>query len=86
MLEYSLCKPIRNKFSSLVENIILGSLKSFFQLDHQVDISFYLTKAAALCHSRELASCECKIPFVKDIDVHIFLYISSSYMKCRFNA
>ena len=30
---------IRDKLQSLFENIILGSLKSFFQLDHQVDIS-----------------------------------------------
>ena len=30
------------------------SLKSFFLLDQQVDISLYLTKTTALCHSREL--------------------------------
>ena len=31
------------KFPSLYENVVLGSPKSFFQLDHQVDISLYLT-------------------------------------------
>ena len=25
------------------QNVVLGSLKSFFQLNHQVDISMYLT-------------------------------------------
>jgi hypothetical protein len=49
-----LYNPIRDKFPSLFENVVLGSLKSFFELDHQVDISLYLTKATALCHSREL--------------------------------
>jgi hypothetical protein len=28
-----------------IEDVVLGSLKFFFQLDHQVDISLYLTKA-----------------------------------------
>ena len=31
------------------------NLKSFFQLDHQVDISLYLTEATTPRHSRELA-------------------------------
>ena len=31
--------PVRDKFPSLIENIVLGSLKSFFQLYHQVDIN-----------------------------------------------
>ena len=45
----------RDEFPSLFENVVLEGLKSFFQLDHQVDISLYLTEAAtALCHSREL--------------------------------
>ena len=46
--------PIKDKLPSLFENVVLGSLKSFFQLDFQVDISLYLTKATALHHSREL--------------------------------
>jgi hypothetical protein len=41
-------------FQSLFENVVLGSLKSLFQLDRQVDISLYLTEATVLCHSREL--------------------------------
>ena len=48
--------PIRDKCPSLFENITLGSLMYFFQLDHQVDISLYLTEVIALHHhSRELA-------------------------------
>ena len=39
---------------SLFENVLLGSRKSFLQLDHQVDINLYLTKASALRHSRAL--------------------------------
>ena len=39
----SMYNAIREKFPSLLENVVLGSLKSFFQLDHQVDISLYLT-------------------------------------------
>ena len=55
VLECPLYNSIRDKFQSLFENVVLGSLKSFFQLDHQVDISLYLTEATALRHSRELA-------------------------------
>jgi hypothetical protein len=51
---YPLYNPIRDKFHSLFENVLLGSLKSFLQLNHQVDISLYLTEAMALCHSRHL--------------------------------
>ena len=54
VLRYPLYNPIRDKFHSLFENVILGSLKSFFQLNHQVDISLYLTEATSLCHSRDL--------------------------------
>ena len=46
--------PIRDKFPLLFENVVLRSLKSFFQLDCQVDISRYLKEATALCHPREL--------------------------------
>ena len=41
------------KFPSLFENVVLGSLKSFFQIDHQADINIYFTKAKALHHFRE---------------------------------
>ena len=37
-------KPIRDKFPSLSKNVVLGSLKSFFQLGQKVDISLYLTQ------------------------------------------
>ena len=54
MLECPLYKPYKDKFSSLFENVVLGSLKSFFQLDHQVGIiSLYITKATTL-HSKKL--------------------------------
>jgi hypothetical protein len=56
MLESPLYNPIRDKFPSPFENVVSGSLESFFQLDHQVDINLYLTEATALCHSRKLAS------------------------------
>ena len=52
MLERPQYNPIRDKFPSMFESIVLGSLKSFFQLDHQSDISLYLTEAATLRHSR----------------------------------
>ena len=39
MLGYPLQKPIRDKFPSLFENAVLGSLESLFRLDHQVDDS-----------------------------------------------
>jgi hypothetical protein len=54
MLECALYKVNKDKFPSLFKNAVLGSLKSFFQLDHQVDISFYFTKVTALYYSREL--------------------------------
>ena len=47
VLEYSLYNHIRDKFPSLFENIILGSFKSSFQLDHEVDISLYLMESIA---------------------------------------
>jgi hypothetical protein len=52
MLECPLHNFIRDKFALLFENVVLGSLESFFQLDQQFDISLYLTEAAALRHSR----------------------------------
>ena len=55
VLECPLYDSIRDKFPSLFENVVLKSLKSFYKLDHQVDISLYLTEATALCYSSELA-------------------------------
>ena len=54
MLECPIYNPIRDKFPSLYENVVLGSLKTFFPLDHKVDCSLYLTEAIAFCHSKEL--------------------------------
>ena len=49
-------QSVRDKLQSLFEKVVvLGSLKSF-QVDHQVDISFYITDVTALCDCRELAS------------------------------
>jgi hypothetical protein len=56
VLKCPLYNLIRNKFSSSLENVILGNLKSFFQLSQQVDITFDFTKATKLCQSVELAS------------------------------
>ena len=72
LLECPLYKPIRNKCPSLFEDVGLGSLKSFFQLDHQVDINLYLTKATALHHSKELASL--RPPWCTFNPIHLFLF------------
>ena len=52
MLECPVYKPIRDKYPSLLDRVVLGSLKSFLQLYHQVDISLYLTKTTPL-HSKK---------------------------------
>ena len=52
MLECPYMILLEKKMPSLFGNVVLGSLKSFFQLDHQVDISLYLTEATALRHCR----------------------------------
>ena len=46
--------PIRDKFPSQFENVVLRNLKYFFQLDQQIDISLYLTEATIVRHCREL--------------------------------
>ena len=53
------CPPhnlVRDKFPSLFKNVVLESLNSFFSLNHQIDIGFYLTKATTLRHFKELIS------------------------------
>ena len=45
--ERPLYNPIRLKFPSLFENVGLGSLQSFFQINHHVGISLYLMEATA---------------------------------------
>ena len=54
MLECPIYIPITHKFPSLSENAVLGSLKSFFQSDQQVNISLYLKEASTLRHSKKL--------------------------------
>jgi hypothetical protein len=56
MLECPLYNSITDKFQPLLERVVLESLKSFFQLDHQVQITLHLTDATTLCHCRELPS------------------------------
>ena len=55
VLKCPLYKPIRDKFPSTFDNVVLRSLKSFFQLDQQVNISMYPTETSALRQSKELA-------------------------------
>ena len=49
-LECPLFNPIKDVFPSIFENVVPWSLKSFFQLDHQVDINLYLMEATTLYH------------------------------------
>ena len=55
MLKYPLYNSFKINFQSLFEKVVLGSFKSLFELDNQVEISVYLTEATALRHSQELA-------------------------------
>jgi hypothetical protein len=43
----------RNMFPFMFQTVVLGSLKPFCQMDHQIDISRCLTKASALCYSEK---------------------------------
>jgi hypothetical protein len=45
-----------DKLQLLSINVVSGSLRPFFQLDHQTNIRLYLTGATALCQSRILTS------------------------------
>ena len=54
VLKCPLYNPIRDKFPSLFENVEPESLKSFFQLDQQVNFSLYPTVATIVRHTREL--------------------------------
>lgn len=47
--------PLKIHFQSLITHVVLGSLKSFCQVDHEVDSSLHLTKATALRHSKKVA-------------------------------
>ena len=43
-VEVSPLQPIGDKFPWLFQNVALGNLIYFFQLDHQVHISFYVQR------------------------------------------
>ena len=47
--------PLEIGFVPLFTNVVLGSLKSFFQLDHHVDICLYLTSPTTLDDSRDIS-------------------------------
>ena len=53
VLECPLYNLVRDKFSSMFENVVLGSLKCSLRLDHLVEVSLYLMEATALHCSRE---------------------------------
>ena len=54
VMEYLLYNYIRDTYFSILHNVISWSLKSLFQLDHDVDISFYRMEAIGIYHYREL--------------------------------
>ena len=75
------------KFPSLFENVVLGSLESFFQTDHLDAINIYLTKAKALHHSREsdgwrLLWCDfLSLAFVAYMTVQFFHFASVGWTR-----
>ena len=56
VLECPYMTPVKISFDQYLIMLYLGVSSLFFQLNRQVDISFYLIEANALCHSRELGS------------------------------
>ena len=52
VLECPLFNSIRDKFQTLLKKVVLWSLKSLFQLAHQVETNLYLTETTTLRHSR----------------------------------
>ena len=48
-MECPLYNSIRDTFTSLFQIVVLGSIKSSFQLDHQVNINLCLTKGEFPC-------------------------------------
>ena len=49
----SLYNSTRDRFPSLIQNLVVGSLNSYFQLTYQFDFSHYFTEATALHYYRE---------------------------------
>ena len=54
MWECFLYNFIELRFPSLFQNVALGNLKSFYQLDHHVDVDHCFIEVIALCYSREV--------------------------------
>ena len=52
-MEQPLHNSTRDKFPFRFQDAILDSLKSFFQLDHQVDVNISHMKVVAIHYSRE---------------------------------
>ena len=93
VLECPLYNPNRKKSPSLFENIVLGSLESFFQLDQQVNISLCLTEATTLRHSTKLIGLKSswytfnliRLFSFPDFDINFILFIAMSAIgkSCR---
>lgn len=77
--------PIKDKFSSPFENVVLGSLESFFRLDQQVDIVFYHRETTALRHSKNLPSFKTSSCTFKPINLQsIYHYeMSKKWLQVR---
>lgn len=54
VLECPLYESTRNRLLSLLQNVVLNNLKSVLksccQLDHEVDINFFLKETIAFCY------------------------------------
>lgn len=84
MSECPLYNPaILDKFPSIFQNAILGSPKSFFQSDHEVGISLYLTEVTPLCHSKKLASLKPSLCIFNPISLLAFRSLKSTSLHWR---
>lgn len=84
VLKCLLYNPVANmKFPSLFENVVLGSLKSFFQIDHQDDINIYFTKAKVLHHFRE--STRWKLLWCHLVSLGFMAYMTLKSTSIHFN-
>ena len=79
VLKYPVCKSMSDKFAPLFENVVLRSLKSFFQLKDQVDIRLYLTdsQATTLHHSNELLGLKPSRCIVSPISIHFISLLNN---------
>ena len=60
---------------------LLGSLESFFQVDHQVDVSRDLIDTTAVCHSKELVRL---MPFYCTFSPICFVWLLGLQMQFHF--